>query len=83
MRYFDFEEKLQQTNRSETTQGNPTEQKAIKEKEEIQKNSSRTNLILTLETVELKLEVGLDSVTKSVVAMCLSNLAANIQIGHQ
>ncbi|CAF4809194.1 unnamed protein product [Rotaria sp. Silwood1] len=41
------------------------------------------DLILTLETVELKLEVGLDSVTKSVVAMCLSNLANNIQIGHQ
>jgi hypothetical protein len=36
-------------------------------------------LVLTLETLEFKLEVGLGSVTKSVVAMCLSNLTANVQ----
>jgi hypothetical protein len=32
-----------------------------------------------LETIEFKLEVGLGSVTKSVVAMCLSNLTADVQ----
>jgi hypothetical protein len=32
-----------------------------------------------LNTIELKLEVGLGSVTKSVVAMCLSNIAADVQ----
>jgi hypothetical protein len=32
-----------------------------------------------LETIEVKLEVGLGSVTKSVVAMCLSNLTADVQ----
>jgi len=36
-------------------------------------------LVLTLETLEVKLEVGLGSVTKSVVAMCLSNLTADVQ----
>jgi hypothetical protein len=36
-------------------------------------------LILTLETIEIKLEVGLGSVTKSVVAMCLSNLTADVK----
>jgi len=36
-------------------------------------------LILTLETIEVKLEVGLGSVTKTVVAMCLSNLTADVQ----
>ena len=32
-----------------------------------------------LETLELKLEVGLGAVTKSVVAMCLTGLTADIQ----
>lgn len=36
-------------------------------------------MILTLETIEIKLEVGLGSITKSVVAMCLSNLSADIK----
>ncbi|CAF4682285.1 unnamed protein product, partial [Rotaria sp. Silwood2] len=36
-------------------------------------------LILTLETIEVKLEVELGSIIKSVVAMCLSNLTANVQ----
>jgi hypothetical protein len=36
-------------------------------------------LILTLETIEVKLEVGLGSVTKTVVAMCLSSLTADVQ----
>jgi hypothetical protein len=32
-----------------------------------------------LETIEVKLEVGLGSVTKTVVAMCLSSLTADVQ----
>lgn len=32
-----------------------------------------------METIEIKLEVGLGSVTKSVVAMCLSNLTADVK----
>lgn len=36
-------------------------------------------MVLTLETIEIKLEVGLGSMTKSVVAMCLSNLTADLK----
>ncbi|CAF4190264.1 unnamed protein product [Rotaria sp. Silwood2] len=36
-------------------------------------------LILNLETIDVKLEVGLGSVTKSVVAMCLSNLTVDVK----
>lgn len=52
------------------------------------KTSGKTNfdrfrflskLILTLETIEIKLEVGLGSVTKSVVALCLSKLTADLK----
>ena len=32
-----------------------------------------------METIEVTLEVGLGSVTKSVVAMCLSNLTADVK----
>ena len=32
-----------------------------------------------LDSIEIKLEVGLGSVTKSVVAMCLSNLTADVK----
>jgi hypothetical protein len=36
-------------------------------------------MINRVETIEIKLEVGLGSVTKSVVAMCLSNLTADVK----
>ncbi|CAF4799439.1 unnamed protein product [Rotaria sp. Silwood1] len=37
-------------------------------------------LILTLKTIEVKLEVGLGSVTKAVVTLCLSNLTTDISL---
>ncbi|CAF2782143.1 unnamed protein product [Rotaria sp. Silwood2] len=74
----DYEKKSQQTDESETARTAPSEQTAIKEKEEIPKPLIQ-QLILTLETIEVKLEVELGSIIKSVVAMCLSNLTANVQ----
>ncbi|CAF0895845.1 unnamed protein product [Rotaria sp. Silwood1] len=74
----DNEKKTEQTNASETAQGTSSQQTAIKAQEEIQKPLAQ-QLILTLETIEVKLEVGLGSATKSVVAMCLSNLTADVQ----
>ncbi|CAF4656530.1 unnamed protein product [Rotaria sp. Silwood1] len=46
--------------------------------EEIRKPLAQL-LILNLDTIEVKLEVGLGSVTKSVVAMCLSNLIVDVK----
>ncbi|CAF3681386.1 unnamed protein product [Rotaria sordida] len=59
------------------TETSPIQQNIITE-EEIQKPLVQ-QLILSLETIEIKLEVGLGSVTKSVVAMCLSNLTTDIE----
>ncbi|CAF1648366.1 unnamed protein product, partial [Rotaria sordida] len=59
------------------TETSPMQQNIITE-EEIQKPLVQ-QLILSLETIEIKLEVGLGSVTKSVVAMCLSNLTTDIE----
>lgn len=42
-------------------------------------NFYRFQFILTLETIEIKLQVGLGSGTKSVVAMCLSNLTEDVK----
>ncbi|CAF1265249.1 unnamed protein product [Rotaria sordida] len=81
----DYGKKSQPTDESEAAKTNPSQQKAIKqeenktkENEEVQKPLAQ-QLVLTLETIEVKLEVGLGSVTKSVVAMCLSNLTADVQ----
>ncbi|CAF3939022.1 unnamed protein product [Rotaria sp. Silwood2] len=74
----DYEKKSQQTDESETARDTSSQQTVVKEKEEIQKPLIQ-QLILILETIEVKLEVGLGSVTKSVVAMCLSNLTADVQ----
>ncbi|CAF1245225.1 unnamed protein product [Adineta ricciae] len=87
----DFEENeglLETADILETVTGTPSIQKAVKEEEnklieKEEKAETQTlqiqQLILTLETIELKLEVGLGSITKSVVAMCLSNLTADVK----
>ncbi|CAF4323084.1 unnamed protein product [Rotaria sp. Silwood2] len=76
--WFTKENKTQQNNQSETVQDASSQQVAIKEKEEIPKPLIQ-QLILTLETIEVKLEVGLGSITKSVVAISLSYLTADVQ----
>ncbi|UJR35157.1 hypothetical protein I4U23_027926 [Adineta vaga] len=82
------EAKIETTDILETVTGTPSIQKAVKEEEnKLIENEEKAEaqtllfqqLILTLETIELKLEVGLGSVTKSVVAMCFSNLTADIK----
>lgn len=40
---------------------------------------SLLKLIFTLETIEVKLEVGFGVATKAVVALCLSNLTADLK----
>ncbi|CAF3586652.1 unnamed protein product [Adineta steineri] len=81
----DVEEKVEQTDILETVRGTPSQQKAIKEEENKLKEKDETQkplrqqLLLTLETLQLKLEVGLGSVTKAVVAMSLSGLIADVQ----
>ncbi|CAF4750906.1 unnamed protein product [Rotaria sp. Silwood1] len=57
-----------------------TLQKAIKEEEEETQKPLTQQLILTLKTIEVKLEVGLGSVTKAVVTLCLSNLTTDISL---
>ncbi|CAF0751812.1 unnamed protein product [Rotaria sordida] len=72
----------------ETVTGLPSQLKEAKEEEKKRKENEENmeiekpliqQLILTLETIEVKLEVGLGSITKSVVAMCLSNLTADVK----
>ncbi|CAF3526493.1 unnamed protein product [Rotaria socialis] len=81
----DFEKQAQETDESNTTQDASSQQKAIKQEEKKIKENEEIQtplaqkLFLTLETIEIKLEVGSGSVTKSVVAMCLSNLTADVQ----
>jgi len=81
---FWFIKDFETTDVLEAVRGIPSDQKAVrdeelKEKEEEIVKPMSQQLILSLETIELKLEVGLGSVTKSVVAMCLSNFNANVQ----
>ncbi|CAF0945953.1 unnamed protein product [Adineta ricciae] len=81
-----IEEKVEEVDVLETVRGTPSQQGAIKEEENKIKEQEQTpvqkplvqQLIFVLETLELKLEVGLGVVTKSVVAMCLTGLTANI-----
>ncbi|CAF4060347.1 unnamed protein product, partial [Adineta steineri] len=86
--YEEKHAKLESTDILETVTGTPSIQKAVKEEEDKmiekeEKIETQTlliqQLILTLETIQIKLEVGLGSVTKSVVAMCLSNLTADVK----
>ncbi|CAF4199282.1 unnamed protein product, partial [Adineta steineri] len=86
--YEEKQAKLESTDILETVTGTPSIQKAVKEEEDKmiekeEKIETQTlliqQLILTLETIQIKLEVGLGSVTKSVVAMCLSNLTADVK----
>lgn len=48
-------------------------------KVEISRKIFLFKLIFTLETVEVKLELGVGAATKSVVAMCFSNLTADLK----
>ncbi|CAF1212266.1 unnamed protein product [Rotaria magnacalcarata] len=73
----DYEQKSQENNEPQQ-QAITQETNQIKESEEIKKPLTQ-KLMLALETIQIKLEVGLGSVTKSVVAMCLSNLTADVQ----
>ncbi|CAF4748604.1 unnamed protein product, partial [Rotaria sp. Silwood1] len=61
-------------------QDTSSQQKAIKEEEEETQKPLTQQLILTLKTIEVKLEVGLGSVTKAVVTLCLSNLTTDISL---
>ncbi|CAF1242306.1 unnamed protein product, partial [Didymodactylos carnosus] len=53
--------------------------KEIEEKLEAQPTVMVQQLILVCDTIEVKLEVGFGSSTKSVIAMCLSNLTADLK----
>ncbi|UJR10669.1 hypothetical protein I4U23_014864 [Adineta vaga] len=84
----DVEDKVEEIDVLETVRGTASQHKAAKEEEVKIKEKEETavvekpliqQLILTLETLELKLEVGLGVVTKSVVAMCLTGLTADVQ----
>ncbi|CAF3737125.1 unnamed protein product [Rotaria sp. Silwood1] len=72
--------KRQQTDELEIVQDTSSQQKAIKEEEEETQKPLTQQLILTLKTIEVKLEVGLGSVTKAVVTLCLSNLTTDISL---
>ncbi|CAF4998325.1 unnamed protein product, partial [Rotaria sp. Silwood1] len=82
------EKELETVDILETVTGLPSQLKEAKEEEKKRKENEENidiqkpliqQLIFTLETIEVKLEVGLGSITKSVVAMCLSNLTADIK----
>ncbi|CAF1542330.1 unnamed protein product [Adineta steineri] len=76
--YEEKQAKLESTDILETVK--EEEDKTIEKEEKIEAQTVLIQqLILTLETIQIKLEVGLGSVTKSVVAMCLSNLIADVK----
>ncbi|CAF2933999.1 unnamed protein product [Rotaria sp. Silwood2] len=82
------EKELETVDILETVTGIPSQYKEAKEEEKKRKENEENmeiqklliqQLILTVDTIEVKLEVGLGSITKSVVAMCLSNLTADVK----
>ncbi|CAF4149952.1 unnamed protein product, partial [Adineta steineri] len=78
--YEEKQAKLESTDILETVKEEEEEDKMIEKEEKIEAQTVLIQqLVLTLETIQIKLEVGLGSVTKSVVAMCLSNLIADVK----
>ncbi|CAF1260195.1 unnamed protein product [Adineta steineri] len=77
--YEEKQAKVESTDILETVK-EEEEDKMIEKEEKIEAQTVLIQqLILTLETIQIKLEVGLGLVTKSVVAMCLSNLTADVK----